>query len=107
MAVAQAAVKAAATTSASSLFLWTETAKLMSLRIIAMNNQQLSKNISEKFLYITGHSWPQPNPSMKFIMFIYLKTSSMKVNWKQLALYILRIIELVITGAAGGAITQL
>ena len=46
-------------------------------------------------------------PSMKFIMFIYLKTSSMKVNWKQLALYILRIIELVITGAAGGAITQL
>ena len=45
--------------------------------------------------------------SMKFIMFIYLKTSSMKVNWKQLALYILRIVELVITGAAGGAITQL
>ena len=44
---------------------------------------------------------------MKFIMFIYLKTSSMKVNWKQIALYILRIAELVITGAAGGAITQL
>ena len=31
----------------------------------------------------------------------------MKVNWKQLALYILRIVELVITSAAGGAITQL
>ena len=31
----------------------------------------------------------------------------MKVNWKQLALYILRIVELVITGAAGGAITHL
>ena len=31
----------------------------------------------------------------------------MKMNWKQLALYVLRIIELVITGAAGGAITQL
>ena len=31
----------------------------------------------------------------------------MKVNWKQLALYILRIVELVITGAADGAITQL
>lgn len=44
---------------------------------------------------------------MKLIMFIYLKTSSMKVNWKQVALYILRIIELVITGAAGGAITQI
>ena len=44
---------------------------------------------------------------MKLIMFIYLKTSSMKVNWKQIALYILRIVELVITGAAGGAMTQL
>ena len=44
---------------------------------------------------------------MKFIMFIYLKTSSMKVNWKRIALYILRIVELVITGAAGGAMTQL
>ena len=31
----------------------------------------------------------------------------MKVNWKQIALYILRIVELVSTGAAGGAITQL
>ena len=29
------------------------------------------------------------------------------MNWKQVALYILRILELVITGAAGGAITQL
>ena len=44
---------------------------------------------------------------MKFILYIYLKTTSMKVNWKQIALYILRIDELVITGAAGGAITQL
>ena len=31
----------------------------------------------------------------------------MKVNWKQIALYILRIVELVITGAAGGAMTQM
>ena len=31
----------------------------------------------------------------------------MKTNWKSIALYILRIIELIITGAAGGAITQL
>ena len=44
---------------------------------------------------------------MKFILCIYLRTTSMKMNWKQLALYILRILELVITGAAGGAITQL
>ena len=31
----------------------------------------------------------------------------MKVNWKRVALYVLRIIEMVITGAAGGAITHL
>ena len=31
----------------------------------------------------------------------------MKVNWKRIALYVVRIIELVITGAAGGAMTQL
>ena len=31
----------------------------------------------------------------------------MKVNWKQVALYILRIVELVITGAAGGTVTTL
>ena len=29
------------------------------------------------------------------------------MNWKRVALYVLRIIEMVITGAAGGAITQL
>lgn len=34
---------------------------------------------------------------MKFILFIYLKTSRMKVNWKRVALYVLRIIEMVIT----------
>ena len=44
---------------------------------------------------------------MKFIMFIYLKTTSMKSNWKSIALYILRIVELILTGAVGGAITQL
>lgn len=31
----------------------------------------------------------------------------MKSNWKSIALYILRIVELILTGAAGGAITQL
>ena len=40
---------------------------------------------------------------MKFIMFIYLKTSSMKTNWKKILLYALKLIELMLTGAAGGA----
>ncbi len=31
----------------------------------------------------------------------------MKINWKRIVLYVLRVIELVITGAAGGAMTQL
>ena len=31
----------------------------------------------------------------------------MRINWKRVALYVLRVIELVITGAAGGAMTQL
>ena len=30
----------------------------------------------------------------------------MKINWKRVALYVLRVIELIITGAAGGAMTQ-
>ena len=31
----------------------------------------------------------------------------MRINWKRIALYVLRVIELVISGAAGGAMTQL
>ena len=31
----------------------------------------------------------------------------MRINWKRVALYVMRVIELVITGAAGGAMTQL
>lgn len=31
----------------------------------------------------------------------------MKINWKRVALYVLRVIELIITGAAGGAMKQL
>ena len=30
----------------------------------------------------------------------------MKINWKRVALYVLRVIELIITGAAGGAVVQ-
>ena len=40
---------------------------------------------------------------MKFIMFIYLKTTSMKKDWKSIVLYIIRLIELILTGVAGGA----
>lgn len=31
----------------------------------------------------------------------------MKINWKKVALYVLRLIEMIVTGAAGGAMTQL
>ena len=31
----------------------------------------------------------------------------MKIAWKRVALYVLRVIELIVTGAAGGAMTQL
>ena len=31
----------------------------------------------------------------------------MKIVWKRVALYVLRVIELIVTGAAGGAITQM
>ncbi len=41
---------------------------------------------------------------MRLIVFIYLKTTRMKTNWKKVLLYIVRIIELVISGAAGGAL---
>lgn len=40
---------------------------------------------------------------MEFILFIYLKTKGMKKwNWKSVLLYVVRIVELIITGAAGG-----
>ena len=31
----------------------------------------------------------------------------MKTAWKRVALYVLRVIELIVSGAAGGAMTQL
>ena len=30
----------------------------------------------------------------------------MKINWKRVALYVLRVIELIVSGAAGGAVVQ-
>ena len=44
---------------------------------------------------------------MKLFLLMYLKTTSMRINWKRVALYVLRVIELIVTGAAGGAMTQL
>ena len=44
---------------------------------------------------------------MKLILLMYLKTRSMKIDWKRVALYVLRVIELIVTGAAGGAMTQM
>ncbi len=31
----------------------------------------------------------------------------MKIDWKRVALYVLRVIELIVTGAVGGAVTQI
>ena len=31
----------------------------------------------------------------------------MKIDWKRVALYVLRVIELIVTGSVGGAVTQL
>ncbi len=31
----------------------------------------------------------------------------MKMNWKSIVLYVVRVIELIMTGAAGGAASQL
>lgn len=44
---------------------------------------------------------------MKPILLMYLKTTSMKINWKRVALYVLRVIEMIVSGAAGGAMTQM
>ena len=44
---------------------------------------------------------------MKLILLMYLKTTSMKIDWKRVALYVLRVIELIVTGAVGGVVTQI
>ena len=44
---------------------------------------------------------------MTLLFIIYLKTKRMKTNWKSIVLYVIRVIELVLTGAAGGAASQL
>ena len=44
---------------------------------------------------------------MQLLIFIDFQTKRMKKNWKRILLYIVRIIELLITGAAGGTIASL
>lgn len=44
---------------------------------------------------------------MKLILFLYLKTTRMKTHWKKVLMYILRLVELIITGAAGGAVSNM
>lgn len=44
---------------------------------------------------------------MKLFLLFFLKTRSMKPQWKKVVMYILRLIELIISGAAGGTISQL
>ena len=44
---------------------------------------------------------------MKLLLILYLKTKSMKhIDWKGIMLYIIRIIEMLLTGAAGGALVN-
>ena len=44
---------------------------------------------------------------MTLLVVFYLKSKGMKMNWKSIVLYVIRVIELVLTGAAGGAASQL
>lgn len=44
---------------------------------------------------------------MTLLLIIYLKTKRMNVTWKSIVLYVIRVIELILTGAAGGAASQL
>lgn len=41
---------------------------------------------------------------MRLLIIVFLKTTNMKKNWKNILLYAIRILELIITGATGGAI---
>ena len=58
-------------------------------------------------LQLLGCLWETTLIIMRFIMFIYLKTTSMKKDWKSIVLYVIRVIELILTGAAGGAASQM
>lgn len=40
---------------------------------------------------------------MQLLILFYLKTKRMKVNWKKLLTYLVRFVELLLTGTIGGA----
>jgi len=44
---------------------------------------------------------------MDLLIIMFLKTTSMKKNWKNVVLYMVRLIEMILTGAAGGAASGL
>ena len=44
---------------------------------------------------------------MTLLVVFSLKSKGVKMNWKSIVLYIVRVIELIMTGAAGGAVSQL
>lgn len=44
---------------------------------------------------------------MKLFIVIYLKTTSMKKNWKSIVLYVIRVVEMILTGAVGGAASNM
>ena len=44
---------------------------------------------------------------MTLLVVFYLKSKGMRMNWKSIVLYVVRVIELIMTGAAGGAVSQL
>ena len=44
---------------------------------------------------------------MTLLFIIYLKTKDMKKDWKSIVLYVTRVIDMILTGAAGGAASQL
>lgn len=41
---------------------------------------------------------------MRLLILIYFQTKRMKKNWKNILLYVVRFIELLISDAAGGAL---
>ena len=41
---------------------------------------------------------------MQLLILIFVQTKRMKKNWKNILLYVVRFLELLISGAAGGAL---
>ena len=41
---------------------------------------------------------------MQLLILIFIQTKRMKKNWKNILLYVVRFLELLVSGAAGGAL---